>query len=63
MPIIIAHILEGRRTEQIALLAKKLTEAAVEALDAPPDTVRVLVQELPKTHYAIAGITAAERQR
>ncbi len=55
MPIIIAHILEGRDEEKIALLARKLTEATVEALGAPPDTVRVLIQEMPRTHYAIAG--------
>ncbi|MDR2013362.1 MAG: 4-oxalocrotonate tautomerase family protein [Rhodanobacter sp.] len=63
MPIMQVFLLEGRTDEQKARLISALTEAAVESIGAPRETVRVIITEMPKTHFGIGGKTAAERKR
>ena len=58
MPILLVKIQQGRPPEKIEALIQALTEAAVRALDAKPETVRVLVEEVPKTHWGIGGRNA-----
>lgn len=58
MPIMVVHMMEGRSDEQKERLIEKLTDAAVEALDAPRQSVRVMLQEMPKTHFGVGGVTA-----
>ncbi|AVZ38421.1 MULTISPECIES: tautomerase family protein [unclassified Dietzia] len=61
MPIIDVTITEGRAPEAIRSLIHELTAAAVRAIDAPPTSVRVIVREVPPTHFAAADVTIAER--
>lgn len=63
MPIIHAHILEGRSPEAIGKMISAVTEAVAASLDADPATVRVLVHEMPKTHWGIGGETAKAKGR
>ena len=58
MPIMVIHMMEGRSDEQKERLIEKLTDAAVEALDAPRQSVRIMLQEMPKTHFGVGGVTA-----
>lgn len=58
MPFAQLHILEGRTEAQKAALIEKVTQAIVEALDAPQQTVRVLIQDVPKENWGIAGVSA-----
>jgi len=58
MPIVLVKIMEGRPPEKIEALIQALTEAAVQALEAPKESVRVLVEELPKSHWGIGGHSA-----
>lgn len=58
MPIATVQIMEGRTEAQKAEMIARVTEAISESLGAPPESVRVLVQELPKTHWGIGGKTA-----
>jgi 4-oxalocrotonate tautomerase len=58
MPLIVARILEGRPPEKIETLIAALTEATHQALGAPKDSVRVIVEEVPKTHWGIGGQSA-----
>lgn len=55
MPIIHVNLIEGRPTEKVTKLIEKITDATVETLDAPRESVRVLVTEIPATHWGIAG--------
>lgn len=55
MPIIEATIIEGRTPEKKARLIARLTEAAVEALEAPSESVRVIIREIPPAHFGVAG--------
>jgi len=56
-------LLEGRTEEQKRRLIGALTDAAVDAIDVPRETVRVLITEMPKSDFGIAGRTAADLGR
>lgn len=58
MPIIQVSMMEGRNDEQKEALIAALTEATVQSLGAPRDSVRVLLNEIPKTHWGIGGKSA-----
>lgn len=61
MPIINISILEGRSEEKITSLIKNVTETVSETLDAPKENIRVIVTEVPKTRWAVGGVTMKER--
>ena len=63
MPIMVVHMMEGRSEEQKAALIKALTDAAVESIGAPIESVRVMIQELPKENFGIAGESAKKLRR
>ena len=58
MPIAQIQMMEGRTAEQKDQLIRKVTDAVMEALDAPEQNVRVLIQEIPKAHFGIGGKSA-----
>jgi 4-oxalocrotonate tautomerase len=58
MPFIVVRIQEGRPPEKIETLIAALTDATHQALGAPKDSVRVIVEEVPKTHWGIGGQSA-----
>ncbi|UJL45594.1 4-oxalocrotonate tautomerase [Virgibacillus sp. NKC19-16] len=58
MPLINVEIMEGRPPEKIEAMMKNVTEAVSESLDAPKENVRVIVHEVPKTHWSIGGTSA-----
>lgn len=61
MPIIDVTIAEGRSPEQLRALIHELTEGAQRALNVPVSTVRVIIREVRKTHFAAGDVTIAER--
>lgn len=58
MPIAMIHILEGRDDEKKAKLIEKVTDAICESLEAPREAIHVVISEMPKTQFGIAGKTA-----
>lgn len=62
MPIIDVTLVEGRSPEQLRALVTALTDAAVRTIDAPRDSVRVVLREVPTTHFAAGDVTIAERR-
>lgn len=61
MPFIDVTIVEGRSPEVLRALIHALHEAAVQSVDASPENVRVVVREVPATHWAAGDVTIAER--
>jgi 4-oxalocrotonate tautomerase len=61
MPLIEVTMVEGRTPEQVRALISGLTRAASEAVGAPMANVRVVVREVPSTHWAAGDVTIAER--
>jgi 4-oxalocrotonate tautomerase len=62
MPLVEVTLVEGRTDEQLRTLISKLTAAVVDAVGAPKDNVRVVLREVPATHWAAGDVTIAERR-
>jgi len=62
MPIIHVDMFEGRTVEQKRKLVAALTEAVVQSLGAKPESVHIVLQDMAKHDYAIAGVLAADKK-
>ncbi|GAA4408894.1 hypothetical protein GCM10023168_26880 [Fodinibacter luteus] len=62
MPYIEVTMVEGRTPAQVRDLISALTQAAVDTVGAPVESVRVVVREVPTTHFAAGDVTIAERR-
>jgi 4-oxalocrotonate tautomerase len=56
-------MIEGRTEDQKKAVIEKVSEALVEALDAPMSTVRVWIHEIPKENWGISGVSAKDLGR
>ena len=56
MAIIEITLVDDSTQEQREKLMAAVTTAAMECLGTPPEKVRTIIREIPKTHFAIAGI-------
>jgi 4-oxalocrotonate tautomerase len=61
MPIVTINLIEGRDAERKRRLIREVTDAVVRSLDAPVATVRVILNEVPASHWGIGGVSKAER--
>ncbi|MCU0265555.1 MAG: tautomerase family protein [Actinomycetia bacterium] len=62
MPFVDVTLAEGRTPEQIRALQHELTLAVVRTVGSPIENVRVVVREVPPTHWAAGDVTIAERR-
>jgi 4-oxalocrotonate tautomerase len=60
MPIITISLVEGRTAERKAALLREVTEAVARVLEAPRESIRVLLAEIPATHWAVGGVALSE---
>lgn len=60
MPIVHIQMLAGRPPERIRALITSVTEAVSRSLNVPADRIRVIVSEIPRTHWAVGGKPMAE---
>lgn len=63
MPLAQISLMEGRTDEQKKALIAEVTQAIHTSIDAPVENIRVVINEVPKTHWGIAGKTAKELGR
>ncbi len=56
MPIIEVTLLEGRSQETKQRLIDALTDAAIDAVGAPRENVRVMIWEIPAHNFAVGGV-------
>ena len=63
MPFAQIHLIEGRTEEQKRAVIEKVTQALVDAVGAPRENVRVLITDVPKENWGIAGVSAKDRGR
>jgi len=63
MPIATINILEGRSDDKKEKLIEKVTDAICESIGAPRESVRVILNEMPKQHFGIAGKSAKKLGR
>jgi 4-oxalocrotonate tautomerase len=56
MPILEITLIEGRTKEAKRRLIEKVTDAVVESIAAPRDSVRIILREIPAEHFAVGGV-------
>lgn len=61
MPIVEVTLIEGRSADAKRRLVAKVTDAIVEAIEAPRGAVRVIVREIPALHFGIGGKVQEEQ--
>ncbi|WP_082232623.1 2-hydroxymuconate tautomerase [Halobacillus massiliensis] len=55
MPIITVQLLEGRTDEQKKALVERVTDAVTETTGARQEAVTVVIEEMKKQNYGVAG--------
>ena len=63
MPFIDVTLVEGRTAEQLRSLQHELSAAAARALGSPIESIRVVIREVPPTHWSAGDVTIAERRQ
>lgn len=62
MPFVEVTLGAGRTPAQLRALITALTQAVVDGVRAPRENVRVVIREVPETHWAAGDVTIAERR-
>ena len=63
MPIVNIMLIEGRTPEQKKAMFKAVTDAIVQTLGAPRESVRIVINEVPMEHFVVGGMTREERDQ
>ena len=61
MPIITVNMIEGRTVDQKRKLVAEMTDAVVKTLSVKPEDVKIILQDMAKHDYAIAGVLFMDR--
>jgi 4-oxalocrotonate tautomerase len=61
MPIIRVEMYKGRTREQKRALARELTDTFVRVLGGKPEGVTILMQDVEKEDWAVAGALMADK--
>jgi len=59
MPFITVQLIEGRSVEQKHALIKEISEAAIRVLDADPDNVRIVINEVTADDWGVGRTPVA----
>ena len=62
MPLIHIDLVEGRNDEQLRGLVKDVTAAVVKNTGAPAEQVHVVLNEMKKNNYAVAGVLKSDEK-
>lgn len=62
MPIIHVHMLEGRTLDLKRSLVESMTEAVTKSLNVKREAVRIILHDMAKNNYAIAGVLESEKK-
>lgn len=60
MPLIEVTLAEGRSPGQIRTMMHEVHEALLRTVDTRPEHIRVIVREVPRTHWATGDLTLHE---
>ncbi|MTW09595.1 4-oxalocrotonate tautomerase [Pseudoduganella eburnea] len=55
MPILYLEMHPGRTLEQKRAFVSEVTRVSVETLACPPDSLQIVITEVPREHWAKAG--------
>jgi 4-oxalocrotonate tautomerase len=57
MPIMHVFMIEGRTDEEKARFIAEVTSAAERSIGAKPESVRIMITDMPKANFGVAGKT------
>ena len=63
MPLVEITLVSGRSPEELRAMISAVTRAVSETVAAPVAAIRVIIREVPTTHFAAGDVTIAERKR
>lgn len=55
MPLVTINIMQGRPVEKVEGMITAVSQAIAESLDAPIESVRIVVNEMAEHQYGIGG--------
>jgi 4-oxalocrotonate tautomerase len=61
MPLVQVSLVAGRGPDLKERLIAELTEAIVRVLDAPAESVRVILYDVPASDWGVGGVPKAAR--
>jgi len=59
MPVVHVHLWEGRTEAQLKEIIEGITDVFVK-MGSKPDSVKVILHDIPKTHWGAGGKPASE---
>jgi 4-oxalocrotonate tautomerase len=62
MPVVTVQMYTGRTSQQKRALVRAITDAMVEHAGAKPTNLHVIIQEVPKENWALAGVMGDDRK-
>ncbi len=62
MPVVTVELWEGRTVEQKRALCRAITDAMTEHAGARPDALHVIIHEVPRENWALAGVIGPDRR-
>ena len=62
MPVVNVQMWPGRTKAQKRALCKAITDAMVQHAGAKPTNLHVIIQEVPREDWALAGVMGDERE-
>ncbi|MCI4680374.1 tautomerase family protein [Rhodoblastus acidophilus] len=60
MPVVEITLIEGRSNAAKERLHAKVAQAVHEALDAPIESIRVILREVPGAHFSVGGVAKSK---
>lgn len=61
MPIVHVHLYEGRTVEQKRAMVKAVTQALVETINATPESVHIVIQDMERHDYGDGGTLGCDK--
>jgi 4-oxalocrotonate tautomerase len=56
MPLVQISLIQGREAGAIRAAIARVTDVLEQTLGAPRETIRVIVHEVPATHWGVGGV-------
>ncbi len=63
MPIMHVFLIEGRSVQEKEAFIAAVTEAAVRTVGVKPESVRIMIEDVPKSNFGISGRSVASMGR
>ena len=60
MPLVEVTLAEGRTPQQVRNLMREVHEAVLRTADTRSEHIRVIVREVPRSHWATGDVTLSE---